>query len=107
MSRLHPHPSLSFVLSLAAWFVGATRNTEGRVPRRSARPLGLFALLTLGLALGTGIAQPTYAATTITVNTTNDDAVTDGHCSLREAIANANANLDNTGGDCMSGSSGS
>jgi len=51
-------------------------------------------------------AEPGQAATAIAVNTTSDESVTDGKCSLREAIANANANADTTGGDCAAGSAG-
>jgi uncharacterized repeat protein (TIGR01451 family)/CSLREA domain-containing protein len=67
--------------------------------------LGLL-LLTLALATGIGGANVADAATTITVNTTSDETVTDGQCSLREAINNANANTDTTGGDCIAGSLG-
>jgi uncharacterized repeat protein (TIGR01451 family)/CSLREA domain-containing protein len=64
------------------------------------------AMLALTGMLGAGGAKPAYAATTVTVNTTADEAATDGQCSLREAIANANANTDTTGGDCAAGSQG-
>ena len=41
---------------------------------------------------------------TITVNSTADSAVSgDRACTLREAIANANADADTTGGDCAAG----
>ena len=44
---------------------------------------------------------------TITVNTTSDSSTAgDGACSLREAISNANANADQTSGDCASGDPG-
>jgi len=56
--------------------------------------------------MGTTSASRADAATTITVNTTSDETVTDGQCSLREAINNANANADTTGGDCLAGSLG-
>jgi uncharacterized repeat protein (TIGR01451 family)/CSLREA domain-containing protein len=69
----------------------------------SAGPVIILALV---LLLGVGSSKPAYAATTITVNTTSDEAVTDGTCSLREAINNANANSDTTGGDCAAGSLG-
>jgi CSLREA domain-containing protein len=70
--------------------------------------LGITAATMLALAViwGASGAEPAYAATTITVNTTSDEAVTDGQCSLREAISNANANADTTGGDCVAGSAG-
>ena len=43
------------------------------------------------------------SAATITVNTTADTVAVDGGCTLREAIANANASSDTTGGDCTAG----
>ncbi len=43
-------------------------------------------------------------AATIIVNTTGDTVATDGKCTLREAINNANAAGDTTGGDCTAGS---
>jgi len=43
-------------------------------------------------------------AAQITVDSNNDTQVTDGNCTLREAIANANSNSDGTGGDCVAGS---
>jgi uncharacterized repeat protein (TIGR01451 family)/CSLREA domain-containing protein len=73
--------------------------------RRCAWWFGLL-LPTLALAMGTVHATLAQAATTISVNTTSDEAVTDGQCSLREAISNANANADTTGGDCAAGSAG-
>jgi len=46
---------------------------------------------------------PIFAAT-LTVNSTADTAVSgDGQCTLREAISNANANTDSSGGDCAAG----
>jgi len=63
-------------------------------------------ILAIALSVGLGKAQPAHAATAITVNTTSDQAVTDGKCSLREAIDNANANVDTTGGDCVAGTPG-
>ncbi len=50
-------------------------------------------------------AAPSFA--TITVNSTDDTAVEgDAKCTLREAINNANAGSDATGGDCMAGTAG-
>ncbi len=72
--------------------------------RRGTWPLGLFVALAVALIMGTTGAKPAYAAATITVNTTNDEAATDGKCSLREAINNANAGTDTSGGDCAPGS---
>lgn len=62
--------------------------------------------LALAVICGAAGAKPAYGATTITVNTTSDEAVTDGQCSLREAISNANANSDTTAGDCAPGNPG-
>src|ERR1700752_1315424 len=70
---------------------------------------GLFARLVLGLAL---IAQLIYtaafptsvrAASTITVNTMDDNTASDTFCSLREALTNANDDAA-TYGDCIAGS---
>jgi CSLREA domain-containing protein len=45
------------------------------------------------------------ADATITVNSTDDTATSgDGRCTLREAILNANADADTSGGDCAAGS---
>ena len=49
-------------------------------------------------------ASPAQAAA-LTVNSTADTATSgDSACTLREAITNANANADTTGGDCAAGS---
>lgn len=42
-------------------------------------------------------------AAAITVNSIGDAAATDGQCTLREAISNAQTNSDATGGDCAAG----
>lgn len=48
-----------------------------------------------------GLPLAVASAATITVDTTADNLVaSDGHCTLREAIANVNATGDTTGGDC-------
>lgn len=61
------------------------------------RPLTLAAVII-------GLASPALAATLV-VNSTDDSlAAGDGHCTLREALANANANADTTAGDCQAGS---
>jgi CSLREA domain-containing protein len=45
------------------------------------------------------------SAATISVNSTADNTLAgDGACTLREAIANVNAAMDTTGGDCVAGS---
>lgn len=49
------------------------------------------------------LGGPAYAAT-IVVNSNADNLTGgDGLCTLREAVANANANGDTTGGDCVAG----
>jgi CSLREA domain-containing protein len=75
------------------------------VRERSLRGLGSLVLL-LALAIGVSGGNLAYGATTISVNTTSDEVVTDGQCSLREAINNANGNTDTSGGDCAAGSVG-
>lgn len=42
-------------------------------------------------------------AAVITVDSTSDTDATDGECTLREAINNANSDVDTTGGDCVDG----
>ncbi|MBK9711314.1 MAG: DUF11 domain-containing protein [Kouleothrix sp.] len=70
---------------------------------RGVRPILIAALL--ALALGFGRPLPAAADSTIAVNSTADAAVAgDGQCTLREAILNANADGDTTGGDCAAGS---
>src|SRR5215207_4792285 len=55
----------------------------------------LVAMIAAGLLLLFGLAIPTQVqSNTITVNTTDDESTpSDGKCSLREAIQNANDNL--------------
>jgi len=63
--------------------------------------LATLAALAAFLVLPSG---PAYAAT-ITVNSTADNlTASDGNCTLREAIRNANSNSDTTSGDCTAGS---
>src|SRR5262245_34896773 len=60
----------------------------------------------VALAFGLLSQTPAYAAT-ITVSSTADDATAgNGQCTLREAINNANAAGDTTGGDCVAGTTG-
>lgn len=63
----------------------------------------LYAALAMLVAVGIsapGIAQ----GATITVNTLSDtNTAGDGHCSLREAVNNANTESDASGGDCVAG----
>jgi CSLREA domain-containing protein len=61
--------------------------------RRTHRPLDLLLTIALAAALVLGLnATPAAAATTITVNTAQDELNSDGDCALREAIRAANSN---------------
>jgi CSLREA domain-containing protein len=74
--------------------------------RRIARSGFLAVLLILlAVALPAPIRTALQAAGPIIVNTTSDEENPgDGHCSLREAISNANSpGSDTTGGDCVVG----
>jgi CSLREA domain-containing protein len=63
------------------------------------------ALLSLPIALTSVLLGSTaQAAVTITVNTTADNTIDNGLCSLREAVYSAN-NLSSLNGDCPAGSS--
>lgn len=69
-------------------------------------PITLRLGLTMVLAVTTPVVQPLFAswAATIAVSSLLDNtAPGDGFCTLREAINNANADADTTGGDCGSG----
>jgi len=71
----------------------ADRNQPGGAPMLAALALVVLAAAT----------QPAYA-NTITVNDLGDNQMTgDGHCTLREAINNADNKSDTTGGDCAPG----
>ena len=60
-----------------------------------------FSMTVAALAVAVATTAP---AATITVNTAADDTTAgDGGCTLREAIANVNAAIDTTGGDCSAG----
>jgi len=75
-------------------------STQERMAR--VFPVLLCVVMLIGSA-----AFPTSvrADSTITVNTLLDNTTSgDGWCTLREAITNANANSDTTGGDCAAGS---
>lgn len=64
--------------------------------------LALAALVLFGMV---GLSTLPVAASTITVNSTADTLnAADGQCTLREAIRNANADADLSGGDCAAGS---
>ena len=65
-------------------------------PRRVL--LGLVILITLLTAV------PAWAATITVDSGADNETASDGACTLREAINNANANGDTTDGDCTSGS---
>jgi CSLREA domain-containing protein len=78
--------------------------------RLTKRPGLLLVIVRLGLALALLAAAlgvqpaPVARAATITVNSTLDNTTAgDGNCTLREAINNANADADTTGGDCAAG----
>ena len=61
----------------------------------------------VGAALGAALLLPGIAgAATITVDSTDWTISTDGNCTMPEAVANANANADTTGGDCAAGAAG-
>ena len=78
-----------------------------RISRASARPGSLVALFIALVPVCVMLIGSTLHATdnTITVNNTTDPASTSGNgfCTLREAINNANAKSDTTGGDCAAG----
>ncbi|MCB0121648.1 MAG: CSLREA domain-containing protein, partial [Caldilineaceae bacterium] len=67
-----------------------------------SRLFALLLALLAGLGLATFQARPAYAAG-ITVDSAADTVATDGACTLREAINNANADADTTSGDCAAG----
>jgi hypothetical protein len=72
-----------------------------------ARPGLLIALLVFLAPAAVIIVQSELrAANTITVNNVTDPGTTSGNgfCTLREAINNANAKADTSGGDCAAGS---
>jgi CSLREA domain-containing protein/uncharacterized repeat protein (TIGR01451 family) len=74
------------------------------VGRSGLRPL-LIATLVAALALGVARPLPVAADSNIVVTSTADTAMaSDGQCTLREAILNANGDSDSTGGDCAAGS---
>ena len=96
-SRLMPRFTAAFVRLRAA-----PRAARRRLQRRAALSLGGAALL---LALsGSPLLIPTAQAATITVNSGQIAVnVSDGQCSLIEAINNANTDSDTSGGDCAAG----
>src|SRR5262245_13149874 len=67
---------------------------------RVGSPTGLAFCALLASALAGGAS-----AATIAVNSTDNTTVdADGKCTLREAVLNANGDIDTTGGDCLPGS---
>jgi CSLREA domain-containing protein len=74
---------------------------SGELPANETRGPLTSALTAGAIALSAVSAQ----AATITVNTLADNTTSgDAQCTLREALANANANADTTVGDCVAGS---
>jgi CSLREA domain-containing protein len=73
------------------------RNSLAHTVVKGIRLLAVAALLA-GWAVALQPAMPAYAAT-LTVTTTNDELNSNGQCSLREAITNANNNA-TTWADC-------
>src|SRR5438552_4196492 len=89
-------------MSHHAWRVWIAVTFAG--PRAGGLALLCSALL---LALGAWGNQSAHAAPSaaLVVNDLGDDTTGgNGKCTLREAIANANANSDTTSGDCAAGS---
>ncbi len=62
-----------------------------------------IALLLTVLVVSNAMPQPAYAAATLTVTTTADEINTNGQCSLREAIINANNDNQSGSTDCLAG----
>ncbi|MEO8458513.1 MAG: CSLREA domain-containing protein [Chloroflexota bacterium] len=72
--------------------------TWRRTPRhRYALVLSFVALLALGGAMLVAWPGTAHGAATIVVNTTTDEDVSNGTCSLREAIIAANTNVNHNG----------
>ncbi len=63
----------------------------------------LLAVLAVSVFLFYLRVESVNAANTIIVDSIADTATTDGDCTLREAISNANSDSDTTGGDCEPG----
>jgi CSLREA domain-containing protein len=74
-------------------------NCFGSLTAMAAAAMATSLLLFLGATL------PAQAQSTITVNTTADEQNTNGKCSLREAVINANNNDQSGSTDCPAGSS--
>lgn len=84
---------------------------RGVITRSPHRYYGAFLVLLLAAAVAAslllffGAALPAQAQSTITVNTTADEQNTNGKCSLREAVINADKNDQSGSADCLAGSS--
>lgn len=63
-----------------------------------------FIVLVALILLAILFVPPTVFASSIIVTTTSDVLASDGECSLREAVLNANSDSDLTDGDCEAGS---
>jgi CSLREA domain-containing protein len=61
----------------------------------------LVGILSYGLFI---VTKPAYAASIIVNSNLDGITPTDGNCTLREAIENANTDSDVSGGDCIAGS---
>lgn len=58
----------------------------------------------LGALLALAVPSGAFAATLVVNSTANTTVDSDGNCTLREAVLNANGNTDTTAGDCLPGS---
>ena len=75
-----------------------------QMKKKSWIKFGWVLVLMTGFALYLGL-PPEVLAATIVVNSTADEVIaSNGACTLREAINNANSDSDTTGGDCVAGS---
>ena len=77
-----------------------TASSNSALKKSSFKHLVLLIAL---LLLVTLLAPPSVFASSIIVTTTADVVASDGECSLREAILNANSDSDTTDGDCDAG----
>ena len=83
------------LFSVSAWLKGFSNAVT--------RPTFLIAMVAILVPVSIALLVSRLRATnTITVTTTSDTP-TPGQCGLREAIANANAEMDTSGGDCPAG----
>jgi CSLREA domain-containing protein len=96
--------------TITRWPVRAPLCQQGTSRRFRAAPIlargARLLLVSLLLAVPLNLVFPVTPvhAATIVVNSTKDEIIAgDGKCTLREAINNANADADTTGGDCAPG----